>query len=896
MSALPLLTPMRLSEYQELDGATEQSSFEEESKAEDRVYESKEGEGGHPPKEPLSEDEDESKSAAPTRSSLAPSAEESVFLCRERAVIPSFTVGDTPAWFANQETTVRRILCPSGNPPWDLESRSTLLCQQMQSGKTGTYLLYAVTMLLTNDPDGRPLVDKVVILSAFSDNNLKAQIQTDLEALVDRLDCDERDKRNLRNKFKVFHLSDLPRNGKGGNAIGPDTLVIHDECHVGQSEKQTIEACFSEAGIEKVFLGDCSQLEEKNMWYLAVSATPFSELVANEQFQQQKTIVMGETSDAYTGVGKLIERGHVEYYDVRERGEFLRAKIDQHSHGEPGWIIIRAANRSSAGRNSAYEDTIAAADEADIPIKEHNCKVSEDDRVGRAWYTPEDLAAGADNTEPGVVPTPNFLKKPPLSGRTTVVIIAGAFRMGANLPKTHIKAVIDTTANSACDTVLQGLLGRACGYWEPGPEFRVYLSESTRVSVENYAMRFSRERIWDGTVPPERILHGRAMNATGGPIKAGMSFTTDTGVAYLQSGDGKAYRSFPPIKIEKSLWDEHYDAGLGASYEMSAIHNIIGHTSEEGEALPIVQNYHAKTYHDENGIEWFAQDVLQRIRNYVSSVHRHNTSGVTAQLQEQSSKLATAADEGKNCLFNYSNFITHKSSEDIGDISLLLFHDPDSDTRYLTGAYRMAADWTDVKKKEAWRQSVAECANYHPVKSAEDVPIADSGGQQCPIGPEQLKSWPSTRNVVHQTMIASFTSRGGQLPNTSISDVVIDPTRWGVSFSQTTFEEKLRNAKPLWKPARHQHLQEGDQNFHLTPGSLKFEKKLSEGDTVRYTRPGPRRGEIGIVTRIFRDTGKVQVTPNTPGLKFNKQSEANFEIVESRVWAYKSITWDRTPA
>jgi hypothetical protein len=258
--------------------------------------------------------------------------------------------------------------------------------------------------------------------------------------------------------------------------------------------------------------------------------------------------------------------------------------------------------------------------------------------------------------------------------------------------------------------------------------------------------------------------------------------------------------------------------------------------------------------------------------------------------------LAIASEEGKNFLHDKTNHVTEHDTTEIGDISLLLFNDPVSDTRYLTGAYRMMADWADVKKKQAWRQRVAERANSHPAKSTEEVPIADSGGQQCPIGKEQLKSWVSTRNFTHQSMIASFTSRGGHLPNTSISDVVIDPTRWGVSFSQTTFEEKLRNAKPLWKPARHQHLQEGDQNFHLTPGSLKFEKKLSEGDTVRYTRPGPRRGEIGIVTRIYSDTGKVQVTPNTPGLKFNKQSEANFEIVESRVWAYKSITWDRTPA
>lgn len=847
--------------------------------------------------DPPSEDEDESKSAPSARSSLAPTGEEAVFLCRKGAVIPSFTDGAKPACFPPQKATVRKILCPSGTSPASSWSRSTLLCQQMQSGKTGTYLVYAVTMLLTNGSDGRPLVDKVVILSAFSDNNLKKQIMGEMKKLVDRLDRDEREKGNILDRIKVYHLGDLPRNGKGGDAIGPYTLVIHDECHVGQSEKQTIEACFGEAGIEKVFLGDCSQLAEKKMWYLAVSATPFSELSANDLFNQQKTIVMGETSDAYTGVGKLIERGHVEYYDVRERGEFLRAKIDQHSHGEPGWIIIRAANRSSAGRNSAYEATIAAAEAAGLPIKEHNCKVSVAER--REWYTPEDLAAGddddnyGDNTEPGVVPTSNFLKKPPLSGRTTVVIIAGAFRMGADLPKEHIKALVDTTAKSSCDTVLQGLLGRACGYWEPPPEFRVYLSESTRVSVENYALSFSQSAVLPA---PERMLHGRAMNATGGAIKPGKSFTTDAGVMYMTSQDAnpKAYRSFPPIKIDGSLWSAHHDSQRGG--EMSAIHNIIGHTSEEGDAFQIVQNYHANTDHDENGIEWCAQIVLQRIRNYVHSVHRHDTSGVTAQKDQQSSKLATAADEGKNCLFNYSNFITTHSSVDIGDISLLLFHDPDSDTRYLTGAYRMEADWATVKEKEAWRQSVAERANYHPAKSSEEVPIADSGGQQCPFGEEQSRSWSSTRNYIHQCMIASFRKRAGHHPAPRVTNIVIDYRRWTRNFrDQAEFEACLRNARILWNPTRQQDCQEGDQNFRLTPDSLKFEKKISEGDTVRYTRPGPRRGETGIVTRIYSDTGKVQVTPNTPGLKkFNKQSEANFEIVESRVWAYKSISWDIT--
>lgn len=805
--------------------------------------------------------------------------------CRRLAELPAFTEGAVPAYYENQAETVRKMLCPTGDSADDGESRSTLLCQQMQSGKTGTYLLYAVTMLLTDGPDDEKLVDNVVILSAFSDNNLKVQIENDLEELVGRLDFTERKQAQILQQIKVFHLGDLPRNGrKRENAIGNNTLVIHDECHVGQSEKQTIEACFGEAGIEKVFLGDCSQLAEKNMWYLAVSATPFSELVANEKYQQQKTIVMGETSDAYTGVGKLIERGHVEYYDVRERTEFLRVKIDQHSRGDPGWIIIRAANRLSPARNSAYEDTIAAA--AGLPIKEHNCRVSEAKR--REWYTPEDLAAGADNTEPGAVPTSNFLKKPPLSGKTTVVIIAGAFRMGANLPKEYIKAVVDTTAKSACDTILQGILGRACGHWKPGPEFRVYLSASTRGSVENYARSFSQ---LDEACAPKRMLYGNAMNAKGGAIKPGNSFTTDTGVVYIQSGDGKAYRSFPPIKIEKSLWDDHYDS-VTQNSELSAINNII--TSCEGNAFQKNRNYHAKTNHEERvcGMEWDSHAVLQRIRNSRLTPKNHDLSCRT--YEGVSAKLAIASKEGENFLHDKTNFITTQSSEHIGDISLLLFHDRDSGVIYLTGAYRMVADWADVTKKQAWRQSVAERANYHPTKLTEEVPIADSGGQQAPIGEEQLRDMPSFMRYAKQAFLSSLISRDGHGLSPRMGPVTIDPVRWAVGISQTEFENLLTEAALEPPPAPYRV--DGCRYFRLTRSegkTLKFEKKFSVDDKVRKVNTDV--GETGVVTRVFADTGKVQVTRNIAGRKWNKQSETNFQIVESRLWAYKSISWDRTP-
>lgn len=818
--------------------------------------------------------------------------EERIMLARSEAVIPSFTEGDFPACYENQLQTVRKILSPQESLESDCKSRSTILCQQMMSGKTGTYLVYAVTMLLTNGPDEDKLVDNVVILTAFSDNNLKAQIKRDLEELVKRLDCSARRKTRILGSVKVYHLGDLPREGKNiENAITPNTLIIHDECHVGQSNLQTIQKCFSEAGIEKVFLGDCSQLREKNIWYLAVSATPFSELASNDLFNQQKSIVMGKTSDAYIGVGKLIERGHVEYYDVRERSEFLRAKINLHNCGEPGWIIIRAANRSSAGRNSAYEDTIAAATAVGLPIKEHNCQVNETER--REWYDEEDLTAGSDNTGPGVVPTPNFLKKPPISGNTTVVLITGAFRMGANLPKQHIKAVFDTTMKSSCDTVLQGLLGRSCGHWEPAPEFRVYLSESTRDSVENYAMRFS-----ESAQPsaPERMLDGRAMNVSSGETTSNKQFTSDSGVQYVKSIDNKVYRSFPPIKFEPHEWEQY-----SVDSEIYTIHNILNLDYQ----IPLeynekYQNYHTKTSHSSSGLEWSSHVLFEKIRNRISHqgsplVRKHDlTRGMYEGFEE---KLEKAAEEGINCGSTAGRDIYTHTSQEIGDISLLLFHNPHSNIRYLAGTYRMSDvnTWDDVKSKEGWNYNVDERANYHPSTLTQEIPIADSGGQRCPLGEEQLRDLNSFTGYIKQAITFSLTSTEGHGGGTMIPNVVIDPSRWDNPPSLTDFEAILdTKASDIEDPIQSDI--EGIRYFKLNRSNesiLKFERQLSLGDKVRKVNTDV--GETGVVTRVFPETGKVQVSRDTPGRKWNKQSEKNFEILESRFWAYKSISWSRTP-
>jgi hypothetical protein len=56
------------------------------------------------------------------------------------------------------------------------------------------------------------------------------------------------------------------------------------------------------------------------------------------------------------------------------------------------------------------------------------------------------------------------LENPPI-GRSTVVFVKGLCRMGTVVPKKHVSFVMELSSEeSNTDTILQGLLGRMCGY------------------------------------------------------------------------------------------------------------------------------------------------------------------------------------------------------------------------------------------------------------------------------------------------------------------------------------------------------------------------------------------------------------------------------------------------
>ena len=64
-------------------------------------------------------------------------------------------------------------------------------------------------------------------------------------------------------------------------------------------------------------------------------------------------------------------------------------------------------------------------------------------------------------------------------------------RMGKNLEKEHIRAVIETSENPKADTCLQGLLGRCCGYRY---DIDIYIPQTfIDNTVNNYVEGFEKD-------------------------------------------------------------------------------------------------------------------------------------------------------------------------------------------------------------------------------------------------------------------------------------------------------------------------------------------------------------------------------------------------------------------
>jgi len=357
--------------------------------------------------------------------------------------------------FSEQQIAVANALL--SNMSSNYEIRWTVLLAQMQSGKTEAYLLVACEMLRISR------VECVVVFSGNAETDLKDQLVgiisgvnhkfwrkyewymeevcgVDRDAAQDYIDT-------LKPKFQIVWGTELKKYS------GPtrQMLWIWEESHYAQTINQCPDQFLRNIGISAD--GDFADLDDKDNYVVSVSATPFSELSDAHHHAQSKKVVYMRPGTGYTSVKDIRDSNRLRPF---ESVAIDLTKAFNLPRASPKYAIVRITKTN--------EETVKAIAKANG----WKCEVFDSVSVGqeklngeRAW---------------------NEMKDAPTMD--TVILIRGKCRMGKNLEKKHVLFVMETAKTSKTDTVLQGLLGRTCGYSEGSDRIVVFLHKKIVSSEE----------------------------------------------------------------------------------------------------------------------------------------------------------------------------------------------------------------------------------------------------------------------------------------------------------------------------------------------------------------------------------------------------------------------------
>jgi hypothetical protein len=374
------------------------------------------------------------------------------------------------------------------------ESPFIVLLAQMQSGKTGTYLLTALKMMEMG------LVDHVFIISGSSDKSLRDQAHNDLAeareeywSFMDRTVTVE-DTFDLLGKFKDNIHVKFSHDLKKITTLPDKTLIIHDESHMAQSKNNMpYREFYLKHGIEGALRGSFQTIREKDIRILGVSATPFSEITSNqkvvdEDWSLSEREILGANHDLeskviypmtpgarYVGVSDFLRNGNIRFEASPikpDSCEHVASVLQQNTEKyDQKYCVIRT---HCAEKDSAMIETLAT---------EHG-------------YDYDPIFGGSKESL-------DFMDAKP--GKRTIIHICGRFRMGQVVPKDHIGMVYEQSANPNADTVLQGLVGRMCGYHE-NLSVDMYVSKKAEDSIRKYA------ESWNSNEPAQLTGITKAMN------------------------------------------------------------------------------------------------------------------------------------------------------------------------------------------------------------------------------------------------------------------------------------------------------------------------------------------------------------------------------------------------
>jgi hypothetical protein len=317
------------------------------------------------------------------------------------------------------------------------------LLAEMQSGKTGTFMFVVCEMLRTKQ------VNLAIIICGNSEKDLKRQLLKDIKEYMNKYTRYMRDELNIseddRDDIITYILSRIII--KSGADLDPkhddkltkikNTLIIWEESHFASSKTNRPNKFIERMGLKAD--GDPSCLEAaKNNYVLTVSATSFAEIADIHHEHQHKEIVRLNPGEGYRGVGYYLRNKKIIGFGSwkKDLSACLKKYADNNKYG-----IVRV-------------NTDVNMDDAK--------KIANDNGWAFKVFDAEHVALAKKTHDHSAILSLDELETEPL--QKTLLLIRGMCRMGKVVPKVHIAFVMETSALPNTDTLLQGLVGRMCGY------------------------------------------------------------------------------------------------------------------------------------------------------------------------------------------------------------------------------------------------------------------------------------------------------------------------------------------------------------------------------------------------------------------------------------------------
>lgn len=354
-------------------------------------------------------------------------------------------MSETYTFFEAQNVSATKILDRFAE-----NKRQVLLFAQMQSGKSGIFLIVALHMLT------RRTVGRVVIICGSNETELHDQMKSNWTKAVCKFvelmglsGDDAVDKINALNGRVQIVKSTGPDGLAAARIVERDTLLIWDESHYAQKTGNLPFKYLQDSGlsVSGTAVSD-AKWQSKNCYFLSVSATPFAEFcdTHNGDFSAAitRTVVYHEPdADLYRGVKFYKENGAIRSsFSLKTEGLRFR-EILRRFAGSRKYALVRTRN----------------TDELKALCMAEGVRFQE-------YTTARADLSGIDE-----------LARTPVS--STVVALKGRCRMGKEVPKNNIAFVFEEAKASKTDSILQSFLGRMCGHGPWGtiiPE--IYVPES----------------------------------------------------------------------------------------------------------------------------------------------------------------------------------------------------------------------------------------------------------------------------------------------------------------------------------------------------------------------------------------------------------------------------------